>query len=106
MAVDSYSEVQLKAALKAVGVRRGDLIYMPSAFFALGRMKGVSINDIPERIVGTVKKVLGPEGTLTVPASFDDYARFANEYDTKRSPVDAGQGAISQYVANLPDAFR
>tara|TARA_B100000676_G_scaffold294781_1_gene333144 strand:+ start:3735 stop:4601 length:867 start_codon:yes stop_codon:yes gene_type:complete len=106
MAIGSYCEVDVAAALKASGVRRGDLIYMPSAFFALGRMEGISIHDIPERIVGVVKEFIGPEGTLTVPASFDDYARFAHEYDTKRSPVDAGQGAISQYVANLPDAFR
>tara|TARA_Y100001934_G_scaffold199206_1_gene234785 strand:+ start:2569 stop:3435 length:867 start_codon:yes stop_codon:yes gene_type:complete len=106
MAGGRYCEDDIAAALKAIGVQRGDLIYMPAALFALGRMADTPLVEIPRCIVDVVRDVIGAEGTLTVPASFDNYARFAHTYDTKRSPVDVGQGAVSEYVAKLPEALR
>ena len=101
-----YSEDDVNVALRETGVNEGNLIYMPSALFALGKMADTPLREIPDRIYKAVRSVIGSEGTLTVPASFDDYARFGTPYDTRRSRVDPGQGALSQFVADLPTSFR
>lgn len=106
MIVESYDKFQLAEALKTVGLERDCLVYLPSALFALGRMDGVGLGEIPEQIFDVVLDIIGPNGTLTVPASFEDYARHGTPYDTHRSDVDAGQGVFSQYVAKLPNAYR
>jgi aminoglycoside 3-N-acetyltransferase len=53
-----------------------------------------------------LQKTVGPQGTITVPASFEDYARFGTPYDCRRSAVDKAQGVLSQFVATLPRAVR
>ena len=106
MPTGDYNEDDVYEALCATGLNKEDLIYMPSALFALGKMTDTPLREIPDRIYKSVRSVIGGEGTLTVPASFDDYARFGTPYDTRRSRVDPGKGALSQFVADLPTSFR
>ena len=103
---DAYAEADLRRALAEVGIGRGDLVHLHSALFALGPFEGAEPGAIPERIHGVIRDVLGKEGTLTVPAAFEDYARLGTPYDTRRSPVDRAQGAFGQYVASLPESVR
>lgn len=102
----SYTFDDLVQAIEAAGVRRGDLVHLHSALFPLGMMEGVEPAEIPRRVYEAFRQVIGSEGTLSVPTAFEDYARFGTPYDCRRSPVDRSQGALGQYVTDLPQSFR
>lgn len=101
-----YTAEDVQVALAAVGIGPGALVHLHSALFALGPMAGAAADEIPGRLYAAIREVIGPEGTLTVPAAFEDYARHGLAYDNRRSPVDRAQGAFSQYVAARPDSIR
>jgi len=102
----TYRDAEIVEAFRAAGVGAGDVVHIHSALFALGAMADVPPAEVPAQVCRAVREVIGPEGTLTVPASFDDYARHGTPYDCVRSPVDRAQGVFSQHVAALPDALR
>jgi len=102
----SYSAAELADALRSVGIRRGSVVLVHSALFGLGVMEGVAPAQVPASVYEAFRDVLGEEGTLCVPAAFDDYARFGTPYDCRHSPVDRGQGAFSAFVVSLPQAVR
>jgi aminoglycoside N3'-acetyltransferase len=102
----TYSEAELANALDALGVRTGDVVHVHASLFALGAMRDVPSSAIPERVCRVLEEAVGRDGTITVPASFEDYARFGTPYDCVSSPVDAAQGVLSAHVARRPDAFR
>lgn len=101
-----YTEEDVRRALREAEIGRGDVVHLHSALFALGRFEGAPADEVPARLYAAIRDVIGKEGTLTVPASFDDYARHGTPYDTRRSPVDRDKGAFSQYVASLPESVR
>ncbi|MGC8667517.1 MAG: AAC(3) family N-acetyltransferase [Chthonomonadales bacterium] len=102
----TYSPADLAQALRRVGIPRGGIVLVHSALFSLGAMEGVPPAQVPAQVYRAFREVIGDEGTLCVPAAFDDYARFALPYDCRRSPVDRGQGAFSEYVRSLPGTVR
>ena len=64
-------------------------------------MDGVELGEIPEQIYDVVFDIIGPNGTLTVPASFEDYARHGIPYDTHRSDVDPGGACLVSMLRNF-----
>ena len=101
-----YTEEDIRRACREVGIGRGDLVHLHSALFALGPLEGAPAAETPARIYAAIRDVIGEDGTLTVPASFNDYARLGTPYDTLRSPVDPSQGSFSRYVASHPESVR
>lgn len=69
-------------------------------------MRDVVAHDIPGKLIDALERYNGEQGTLTLPAAFEDYARFGTPYDCRRSPVDKGQGVLSQTFATLPNVIR
>lgn len=106
MGVSGYSYHDLVEGFSRAGLRRGDVVHLHSAIFSLGLMEGVEVREISSAIYKAILDIIGEEGTLTVPAAFEDYARFGQPYDCKRSPVDRAQGVFSQFIAGLPQAVR
>lgn len=104
--LSGYSCDDLQIALREVGIGEGDTVHMHSALFALGPLADAAANTIPEKVYEAIRDVIGTRGTLTVPAAFEDYARFGSPYDNRRSPVDRAQGVFSQYVAARADSIR
>lgn len=102
----TYTYTQLVESLRAIGLGQGDTVHVHSGLFGLGPMAGVRPEDIPTKVYQALREVIGPRGTLTVPASFDDYARCGTPYDCHSSPVDRAQGVFSQYVTGLSEAVR
>lgn len=101
-----YTYKQLVNAIKKIGIRKGDVVFVHSALFPLGKMKDVEVLDIPRNIFGAFREMIGAKGTIAVPAAYEDYARFGKPYDCRKSPVDMAQGVFSQYVVNLKESFR
>jgi len=101
-----YSYKQLVAALKQVGLRKGDLVLVHSSLFAFGLLKETKGRDLPALVFKAFREVLGPRGTLVVLSTFEEYARSGKLYDCRLSPVDPLVGKFGQYVANLPRSYR
>ncbi len=99
-----YREEALDESLVAAGLRRGDVVFVHSALFALGPIKGVAMNEIPRRIYDAIRRRLGPKGTIVVPTFNFDFCK-GERFDRQQTPS-KGMGAFSEYIRCLPDALR
>jgi aminoglycoside 3-N-acetyltransferase len=90
---------QIRQALRAVGIQKGDGLLVHSAIQFLGE---------PEGGVGMYYQVLcdliGAEGTLAVPTFNFSFAK-SGHFDPKRTPS-VGMGVFSEYVRLLPGTRR
>jgi aminoglycoside N3'-acetyltransferase len=101
-----YTEADLSRALEELDVASNGVLHVHASLYRLGNLLNVPTSETPSRILRVLQGAVGPEGTITVPASFDEYARFGTPYDCRRSPVDRAQGVFSQFVASIPEAVR
>jgi aminoglycoside 3-N-acetyltransferase len=80
----------LSSQLQTLGLQAGDILLVHSSFKSLG------IRD-PEEILGSLLEVLGPDGTLLLPAlSFVQQPRHI--HDTRHTP--SCVGFLSEYFRN------
>lgn len=101
-----YSLNDLGDALSDVGLIRDDIVLVHSGLFSLGRLTGVEPSEMCREIYGVFREVIGPGGTLLVPAFFYEYARRGEVYDTRSSPVSRELGVFPRWVTFLPEAVR
>ena len=82
----SVTKQQIISDLTALGIEPGITVMMHSSLSALGPVKGG-----PEAVVDALSEVVGPDGTLLVPAFRDsvweDYSGFTNS-DCECTPYD------------------
>lgn len=93
--------------LRQLGINAGDLLLVHSDLMLLGTPeKAHSREEILSFYLEAFQKVLGPTGTLSVPAFFYEYARHGKPFDTKHSPVSKSLGAFSAFICTLPQTIR
>lgn len=96
---------ELISALKAVGVRAGDIVHVQSD---LRRIGPVDSESTREGMLGfylkAFQEVLGREGTITVGTSFEDYARHGVPFVREESP--SRQGVFSEFIRTQRGAER
>lgn len=97
--MQEVTQDQVVACLTSLGVRPGDGLLVHSAVQYLGRPRG-GVGMYLEAI----QQVIGPEGTLVVPAFNFGFAR-GERYHPDETPSQ-GMGAFSEYVRRLPGARR
>jgi aminoglycoside 3-N-acetyltransferase len=90
---------QITDILVRVGLKPGDGLLVHSALQFLGRPLGGV-----EMYFHALRDVLGPEYTFAVPTFNFGFAR-GEEYDPQKTPSQ-GMGVFSEYVRQLPQAFR
>jgi aminoglycoside 3-N-acetyltransferase len=114
-----YTAQSLNSDLGAIGVRSGDVVLVHSSAKSLGFVAGGA-----QAVVQALLDVLGPDGTLVVPAHTSDNsdtARWRNPpvpeswwpvireqapgFDTSRTPS-RGMGVIAETVRTWPGATR
>lgn len=99
------THAELTAALQACGLRRGDLVHVQSDLRLIGPVDCPPDREAILRFyLSAFQEVLGPDGTLTVGTSFEDYARYGTPFVRETSP--SRQGVFSEYVRTRPDAVR
>lgn len=92
---------------KRLGVQEGDLLLVHSDLMLLGLPeKARSRQDILEFYLESFQRIIGENGTLSVPAFFYEYARNGEPFDTRHSPVSKSLGAFSAYIGTLPQTIR
>lgn len=87
------------AALRALGIGAGETLLCHSAVQFLGRPEGGLV-----MYLDAIQSVLGPEGTLAVPAFNFGFAR-GEPFDPVQTPAE-GMGAFSEFVRRRPEARR
>jgi aminoglycoside 3-N-acetyltransferase len=93
------TEAQVRASLQALNVEIGDNLLVHSAVQFLGRpVGGIGM------YLQAVRTVIGPRGSLVVPAFNFAFAR-GERYDPQNTPSSA-MGAFSEYVRQQPGARR
>ncbi len=103
----TISAKEVQQAFKAVGIKSGDLILVHSDLRSFGIPE---ISSSREKMLyfyyDNFRAVLGPEGTLAVPAYFYEFARSGKPFDVERSPVSKELGVFSAFVNTFPDRKR
>jgi aminoglycoside 3-N-acetyltransferase len=103
--VRSYTRTDLAAALRDLGLGRGDIALVNGQWFALGRMEAASTrSDLAASIMGSIFDVIGDVGTLVVHTYSTQTARFGTPFVYERTRCI--NGMFPQYVLERPDALR
>ena len=100
----NFDVSRLRTVLSCAGIDSGDLVFVHSALFSLGRIEGASIQQIPQVLYETLCDVVGPRGTVAVPAFNFDFCS-GETFDRQHTPSE-GMGAFSEYLRQHPEALR
>jgi len=106
MATASYTLDALREALRAVDVVSGATVVVHSSLMHLGRLDDVPVDRDPALIVDVMLELLGPDGTLAVPASNWEYGRHDVPFDLQSTPSAKDLGVVPRYVLKRPDVVR
>ncbi len=99
MALATLARQQLDGALHTLGIQAGDGLLVHSAVQFLGKPEG----GLP-MYLDALQAVIGPHGTLVVPAFSFEFAKTA-QYDPATTPSQ-GMGVFSEFVRQQPAARR
>lgn len=92
------TQAEVVAQLVALGVERGGVLLVHTAFSKVRPVEGG-----PEGLIAALREALGPEGTLVMPSWSGD----ADEpFDPARSECDADLGIVPQIFSRLPGVLR
>lgn len=91
-----YTEKDIRDCLFALGVKKGDCLFVHSGLKALGKF--IPNNNVSslEALLNLFLDVVGEKGTVVVP-TFNFAFCSGAVYDRKKTPCD-GMGAFSEYV--------
>ena len=85
-----YTKEEFKKALKDLGIKKGDIIFIHVAYAFLGKPEHCENNEqICQLILDSFLEILGEEGTLLVPTYTYSFCE-KNDYDIKNSPSTIG----------------
>ena len=104
MSNSDYSKSDLVKALKKIGLKEGNLVFIHSSMFHLGRLEnGNSSENISRIVFDSFFEVLGPTGTLLVPTYTYSFCK-GESFDVKNTP--SSIGAFTEFFRNQNGAIR
>lgn len=99
-----YNFQDIVEALKAVGMKKGDAVFLHTNLGFFGRCDGVkSADELCSTFFNAIRTVVGEEGTIIVP-SFTYSSCHKEEYDPKTTKC--SMGMFTDYVLKLSDSIR
>ena len=101
----TYSIKDIKSALEAVGVKKGNLVFFFVRLHTLGKMDGCTSKEaLGEAYLRAIFDVIGKKGTLVVPTYSQQVARFGIPYNHENTPTLCG--VFSEFIRTYPGAIR
>ena len=101
----AFSHSDIRAALAAVGIGPGDVVYVHSALHKLGPTRQMdSKQTYLDIFLDVFRSMLGPDGTLVVPTFTTQVMRFGIDYVHEETP--SMMGIFSEHVRRHPDSVR
>ena len=99
-----YTKEDIIKALKAVGLEKGDNIFIHSNIGFFGKLKGSHNKDsYCKAFKECILKIIGSEGTLVVPTF--TYS-FCNKQIFDKTRTESTMGLFSEYIRRDPDSIR
>jgi aminoglycoside 3-N-acetyltransferase len=99
------SRSDVEAALAAVGIASGDVVYVHSALHKIGPTGEMSSRQAYlDMFLEAFRSVLGPNGTLVVPTFTTQVMRFGIDYVHERTP--SLMGIFSEHIRLQKDSIR
>lgn len=97
-------EKDFHAALRSIGIAAGDTIFVHSKLDAFGKL-GPHYNnqELCKTLLGTLKKTVGPKGTVAMPTFTYAFCRNGR-YDREKSPSEVG--VFSEFFRKEKGAIR
>ncbi len=96
-----FSKTDLVQGLAASGLRAGDVLFVQISLPRIGQMDGVnSVVETCKEALAALLEVIGPDGTLFVPAFTLSFERH-EEFDPVNSPALAGEWGESAEFAEV-----
>ncbi|MEX2648020.1 MAG: AAC(3) family N-acetyltransferase [Alphaproteobacteria bacterium] len=100
----AFSPADLAGALRASGVRPGDVLF---AHVAFNDFRGFS--GSPSEVIGALREALGEDGTLLMPTmpftgTAVDYLGSGKPFDVRRTA--SRMGIVTELFRRLPDTLR
>jgi aminoglycoside 3-N-acetyltransferase len=100
-----YSRDDLVGALRAVGIREGDVVFSHTSVGMLGRPEeGLAKETVAELFLSAFREVLGPEGTWVLPAYSYSYTS-GEVFDPATTPP-GNMGLLTEVLWQRPDFHR
>jgi aminoglycoside 3-N-acetyltransferase len=101
---NSYTEDDLRQCLEALGVKKGDCLFVHSGLKALGKFTANNKINTLEALLNIFLDIVGEKGTIVVP-TFNFAFCSGETFDRSETPSD-GMGAFSEYVRKHDQSYR
>ncbi|HSJ10967.1 MAG TPA: AAC(3) family N-acetyltransferase [Longimicrobiales bacterium] len=106
MAVPTWTLAELRDVLGALGVGPSATLLVHASLLHLGRLDGIARTDAADRIIDCILDVLGPDGTLVMPASNWDFGRLGSTFDLQATPPAADLGVLATALQRRTGSVR
>jgi aminoglycoside 3-N-acetyltransferase len=100
----TYSEAQLAACLKTLGVAKGDCLFIHAALKSLGKFTPQREGDAFGALLAVLLDAVGQDGTVVVPTFNFGFCQ-GQPFDRQNTPGE-GMGAFSEFIRRHPSALR
>ena len=100
----SYTDAELASCLDALGVAKGDCLFVHSSLRSLGKFVSRRGGDGPESLFNAFVEMVGGSGTLVVPTFNFGFCQ-GRPFDLQNTPSEK-MGAFSEFVRRHPSAHR
>jgi aminopeptidase-like protein/aminoglycoside N3'-acetyltransferase len=95
----SYSATDLVQSLRLVGLRSGDIVFFQVSHITLGREEsGLSGDALYESILSSISDVIGPQGTMLLPAFSLSFCRNEDFDPQATSAVPGGWSSSLEFL--------
>jgi aminoglycoside N3'-acetyltransferase len=91
-------ENELEKSLFNLKIKKGDTLYIHSNLNSLFKSYKISLRDSIEILYNCLKKMLGPKGTIVVPAYYYEYGFNDKVFDLENSPISPELGIFPKFI--------
>jgi aminoglycoside 3-N-acetyltransferase len=100
-----YTLDDLKKAIKKVGIKKGDAVFIFPETYKFGIMENINFHDkVYENFYKVIKNIIGPRGTVCINSYSFDTLRFKKKFYYDK-PVTTS-GGFSNYILSLNKTIR
>lgn len=100
-----YDAAALTDALRCIGIKEGDILYVSTQLFGLGPMTGARTRaDLVKGFYQGIRDAIGPSGTIVVPTFTQQVGRFGVPY--VHETTESLTGIFGEFMRGLPGARR
>jgi aminoglycoside 3-N-acetyltransferase len=99
-------EKKLLKSLADLKIKKGDTLFIHSNLNILFKEQDVTLRESVEILLKCLKKILGPRGTIVVPAYYYEYGFNKKIFDINNSPISPELGIFPKFIIAQKKSLR